>query len=43
LIKVSGIDLYIGIAAYKLGQADQWAERAKMNGSATTDIPCPHG
>lgn len=29
MIKVDGIDLYVGIAAYKLGVADQWAGAGK--------------
>ena len=38
MIKVSGIDLYIGIAAYKLGQADQWAGAGKNEWVGTKDI-----
>lgn len=38
MIKVSGIDLYIGIAAYKLGQADQWAGAGQNEWVGTTDI-----
>lgn len=29
MIKVDGIDLYVGLAAYKIGQEDQWAGKGK--------------
>ena len=38
MIKVSSIDLYIGIAAYKLGQTDDWAGTGKNEWIGTTDI-----
>lgn len=39
LIKVNGIDMYVGIAAYKLGAADQWAgDQGKNEWLQTQDI-----
>ena len=38
MIKVSGIDLYIGLAAYKLGQTDDWAGAGKNEWIDTSDI-----
>lgn len=38
MIKVSGIDLYVGIAAYKLGKTDDWAGAGKNEWLNTTNI-----
>ncbi len=38
IIKVNSIDLYVGIAAYKLGQTDNYAGSGKNEWLSTTDI-----
>ncbi|HPT75338.1 MAG TPA: family 10 glycosylhydrolase [Defluviitaleaceae bacterium] len=38
LIKNSDVDLYIGLAAYKLGQEDAWAGNGKNEWIGTSDI-----
>lgn len=38
MIRTSGVDLYVGIAVYKLGQTDQWAGSGKNEWLDTTDI-----
>ncbi|HAN44615.1 MAG TPA: hypothetical protein DCP97_04410, partial [Ruminococcaceae bacterium] len=38
MIKVSGIELYVGLAPYKLGCTDQWAGAGKTEWQNTTDI-----
>lgn len=38
LIKVDGIDLYVGLSPYKIGTEDKWAGSGKNEWFATTDI-----
>ena len=38
MIKVSGIDLYVGLAAYKIGQTDTWAGSGKSEWLNVTDM-----
>lgn len=38
LIRVSGIDLYVGLSPFKLGQEDTWAGSGKNEWKNTTDI-----
>lgn len=38
MIKVSGIDLYVGLAVYKIGQTDTWAGSGKSEWLNVTDM-----
>lgn len=38
MIKADGIDLYVGVAAYKLGQEDKWAGGGKTEWMGTKDL-----